>query len=92
MPIALNIEPKNYLYGQYIVKQGETPPGLIIIISGSCQVVATRISQRYLPDKKVDAKLNNIAPRKYGIHDVLLQDYDAETTVLNQVNSMNNCN
>ena len=36
MPIALNIMPKNYSFGQYIVKQGEIPPGLVIIISGTC--------------------------------------------------------
>jgi hypothetical protein len=38
------------------------------------------------------SQVSSIAPRKYGINDPLLQDFDPETTVLNQVNSLNSCN
>jgi hypothetical protein len=34
MPIACNIIPKTYSFGEYIVKKGEIPDGLFIINSG----------------------------------------------------------
>jgi len=34
MPIALNIIPKTYAYGEFIIKKGEIPAGLHIIIEG----------------------------------------------------------
>lgn len=34
MPIAVNIIPKTYAYGEFIIKKGEVPGGLHIIIEG----------------------------------------------------------
>lgn len=34
MPIAVNIIPKTYAYGEFIIKKGEIPAGLHIIIEG----------------------------------------------------------
>lgn len=41
MPIAVNIIPKTYAYGEFIIKKGEIPTGLHIIIEGQCKAVAT---------------------------------------------------
>jgi len=95
MPIAVNIIPRTYAYGDYIIKQGEVPPGLIIIAEGQCAVVATRPGERSLTEKKKGAATaaQGSAPEKDGIRkreimDPLLQKFDAETSVLNQVNFM----
>ena len=34
MPIAVNMTPIKYNYGEYIIKEGEIPKGLYIIKSG----------------------------------------------------------
>ena len=33
-PLACNIVPKTYSYGEFLAKKGEKPPGLIIITEG----------------------------------------------------------
>jgi hypothetical protein len=51
MPIAANIVPKTYSFGEFLVKRGEVPQGLFIIIKGQCKVVATRFGVRRLVSK-----------------------------------------
>lgn len=36
MPIALNLVPRYYRLGEYIVRKGQIPDGLMIIVSGQC--------------------------------------------------------
>lgn len=52
MPIAANIVPKSYSFGEFLVKRGEVPQGLFIIIKGQCKVVATRFGIRRLVSKQ----------------------------------------
>jgi hypothetical protein len=97
MPIAVNIIPKTYAYGDYIIKQGEVPPGLVIVAEGQCAVVATRPGERRLTENKDQGGATTVqvknAPEKDGIRkkqiiDPVLHNFDAETSVLNQVNFM----
>jgi len=69
MPIAVNIIPKTYSYGDYIIKQGEVPQGLIIVAEGQCAVVATRPGERRLTEKKQGGAttVQRNAPEKDGI-------------------------
>lgn len=55
MPIAINIIPKIYSYGEFILKKGEIPPGLIIINEGQAKVVSFRIGERQLIDNRYGA-------------------------------------
>lgn len=43
MAIAANITPKTFKYGEFLIKKGEVPPGLIYIAEGQCKVVAKKI-------------------------------------------------
>lgn len=56
VPIACNIKSQFYSYGEFIIKKGEIPPGLIIIIDGQCKVVAERIGKRTLLDNRYGAR------------------------------------
>ena len=42
MPIAANIFPKTYSYGEFLVEKGNIPEGLFVIQEGQCKVVAKR--------------------------------------------------
>jgi CRP-like cAMP-binding protein len=46
LPLASNIQIKKYKKGEYIVKAGEKPEGLIIVKEGSCIVCAEKIAMR----------------------------------------------
>lgn len=46
LPLASNIKVKNFKYGEYIVRAGEVPEGLIIISKGSCIVCAEKLAMR----------------------------------------------
>jgi len=48
IPIACNMETRTYTFGEYLIKKGEIPKGLFILISGQCKVVAKRIGSRQL--------------------------------------------
>lgn len=52
MPIAANITPKTFSYGEFLIKKGEVPPGLFYIAEGQCKVVAKKIGQRDLIDNR----------------------------------------
>lgn len=90
MPIALNLVPKYYRLGEYLVKKGQIPPGLLIIVSGQCSIVNEKISQRYRPEQTKKQELTKINPRKFGIIEPILQEFDPDTTILNQVNGPEN--
>ena len=40
--IACNLKPRTFTFGQYLVREGEVPEGLFIIVQGHCKVVANR--------------------------------------------------
>ena len=42
-PIALNVKLKEFKYGEYITKQNEIPENMIIIVSGLCRAMLSRI-------------------------------------------------
>ena len=46
MPIACNMIPKSFSFGEFILKEGEIPKGLYLIKSGQCKVGSTRIAER----------------------------------------------
>ena len=46
LPLASNIKIKTYKYGEYLVKAGEMPEGLIIISKGSCIVCDEKLAMR----------------------------------------------
>ena len=88
MPICLNIIPRTYSYGEFLIKQGEVPPGLMIIVKGQCQVVNCSVGHRKLKERAAGNMMSRTQPKQYGIYDPLLNDFNPETSVLNQINSM----
>jgi CRP-like cAMP-binding protein len=46
MPIACNMIPVTFNFGEYIIKEGDVPKGLYIIKSGQCKVASMRIAER----------------------------------------------
>ena len=50
MPIACNMVPVVYNYGEFIQKEGEVPKALYIVKSGQCKACSTRVAQRKHPD------------------------------------------
>jgi CRP-like cAMP-binding protein len=46
MPIAVNMIPISFNFGEYIIREGEIPKGLYIIKSGQCKVASIRIADR----------------------------------------------
>lgn len=86
MPIAANIVPRTYSYGEFLVKRGEVPQGLFIIIKGQCKVVATRFGVRRLFSKQ--SQSNDIQNqkknyKKLGIIDGTINQFNPETSILN---------
>jgi len=39
LPLCCNLRPRVFKYGEYLVKQGEVPPGLMLLVQGQCKVV-----------------------------------------------------
>lgn len=46
LPLASNIQVKRYKMGEYIVKAGDLPDGLIIVKEGQCLVCAEKLAMR----------------------------------------------
>ena len=46
LPLANAIERKVYRFGEYILKEGQDPRGLYIVVSGQCRVGSERICVR----------------------------------------------
>jgi len=46
LPLASNIKVKKYKYGEYIVRAGENPEGLMIISQGHAIVCAEKLAMR----------------------------------------------
>jgi hypothetical protein len=46
LPLASNIKVKRYKMGEYIVRAGEMPDGLIIVTEGQCIVCAEKLALR----------------------------------------------
>ena len=89
MPIAANITPKTFTYGEFLIKKGEVPPGLIYIVEGQCKVVAKKIGQRDLIDNRQGHTGKEYADtKKLGIDEPALHEFNPQTSILNQVNSM----
>ena len=81
MPIALNMTQVNFRYGDYLLREGEVPRGLFLIKSGLCNVSRIVISSRkqcYFNDTKCKRRQRE---EKHP----LLNNYDAENTLLNNV-------
>jgi hypothetical protein len=76
MPIACNIIPKTYTYGEFLVKKDEIPPGLFIIKQGQCKVIAQRYGERNLFDNRQTAGTNQrLATKKLGLKDNVLNEF-----------------
>ena len=46
LPLANSIQKRKYSLGQYILKEGEVPEGLYIIVKGQCKVGSERMNIR----------------------------------------------
>lgn len=88
MPIAVNIIPKTFSFGEFLIKQGEIPPGLMIITEGHCKVVNYHFAKREFKKKKKKEKLLEKTPAQMEIEEPLLIDFNPATSVLNQINFM----
>jgi len=90
MPIAANIFPKTYSYGEFLTEKGTIPPGLFVIQEGQCKVVAQRIGERKLIDNRAGGPPGPAAKniRRLELNDPVLHDFNPQTSILNQVNSM----
>lgn len=53
--IAASIEKRTFHFGEYLVKRGEVPKGMFLIIKGQCKVIAQRFGHRKLAEKTVGA-------------------------------------
>lgn len=91
MRIAANIVTKTYQYGEYLVKRGEVPKGLFLIIKGQCKVIAQRYGQRKIAQNGSLATGNTQKLKrggsKLGIVDKTLHNFNPVTSVLNQPSS-----
>ncbi len=38
IPLASNLKIQNYIYGDYLLKEGQCPPGMFLILDGQCVV------------------------------------------------------
>lgn len=93
MRIAANVATKTYRYGEFLVKRGEVPKGLFLIIKGQCKVIAQRFGQRKIASNSALAASNAQKLRgggsKLGIVDKTLHNFNPVTSVLNQPSSCN---
>lgn len=83
MPIACNMLPRTYSFGEYILKEGEIPHGLYLIKSGQCRVGSARIADRAI---KGNYDLNKKLGDRIKINDKsnpLFVDFDPENSLLN---------
>lgn len=46
LPLANSIQKKKYALGQYILREGEVPEGLYIVVKGQCKVGSERMNMR----------------------------------------------
>ena len=46
LPLASNIQVKTYRIGEYIVKAGDLPEGMVIVTEGQCIVCAEKLAMR----------------------------------------------
>jgi hypothetical protein len=85
MPIACNMIPKSFSFGEFILKEGEIPKGLYLIKSGQCKVGSTRIAERPI---KGDFDLNKKLGERKKITDKsspLFHEFDPENSLLNVI-------
>ena len=84
MPIAVNMIPCTFNFGEYIIKEGEVPQGLYIVKSGQCKVACRRIAERDL-NKSDQQQLNKKLGEKKRLKDKnpLFNDFDTENSILN---------
>ena len=85
MPIACNMIPKSYSFGEFILKEGEIPKGLYLIKSGQCKVGCTRVAERPF---KGNYDLNKKLGERKRITDKsnpLFIDYDPDNSLLNVI-------
>lgn len=91
--IAANLVPKTFKYGEFLVKQGQVPKGLFVILKGQCRVLATRIAERPLNSAQEGAagskgrghsKSQRNNQWQSFIRDPLISDFNPTTSVLNQ--------
>lgn len=82
MPIACNMMPYEFSFGEYIIKEGELPKGLYIIKSGQCKVASTRIAKRQY---KGNYDLNKKLGEKKKVKDKhpLFNEYEPDNSLLN---------
>lgn len=85
MPVAANMQPRFFSFGEYILREGEIPKGLHLIKSGQCKVACTRIAERvYKGNYDLNKKLAERSKINDKLHP-LFADYDPENSLLNEV-------
>ena len=88
MPIACNMLPKSFSFGEFILKEGDIPKGLYLIKSGQCKVGSTRVAERPV---KGNYDLNKKLGERKRVTDKsnpLFQEFDPDNSLLNEVKSM----
>mmetsp|Transcript_30936 Transcript_30936/g.30418 ORF Transcript_30936/g.30418 Transcript_30936/m.30418 type:complete len:112 (-) Transcript_30936:969-1304(-) len=86
MPIAVNMLPVTYSYGEYIIKEGEVPKGLYIVKSGQCKVASVRMANRVNMDNEYLSKKLGVK-KKIRDKDPIFNDYNPESSLLNDSKS-----
>lgn len=77
LPLASNIKVKKYKLGEYIIRAGDKPEGLIIINKGQCIVCAEKLSMRQVSDsnyQRLQKKWPNVKTNPTGSSQMDLSD------------------
>mmetsp|Transcript_10836 Transcript_10836/g.8058 ORF Transcript_10836/g.8058 Transcript_10836/m.8058 type:complete len:92 (+) Transcript_10836:1308-1583(+) len=88
MPIAVNMLPVTYSFGEYIIKEGEIPKGLYIVKSGQCKVASVRMADRVNGTSEYLSKKLGVK-KKVKDKDPIFNDYDPDSSLLNDSKSFN---
>ena len=82
MPIAINMSVIKYKYGEYLIRAGEVPKGMLMLFKGQCNVGSQRIAYR-------EKKAEHVAGGRGPIIDnnSLFYHFDPENSLLNEVSN-----
>lgn len=56
VPIVLNCQHVTYKYGDLLIKEGQVPPGLMVIVHGQCKSYLTRVAEKEVEDLKFETR------------------------------------
>jgi len=90
MRIAANLVPKTFRYGEYLVRAGEVPKGLYLVLQGQCRVLQTRVAHRPIDDandSNAKGKSMNKNQRQNFIREGMINEFNPMTSALNKLSS-----